>query len=66
MMNNNTVYIVIRTMSLHSPEQDRTVDALPVVDGVFSSYEAANDFVDPLLDDKPDFVEYSIVEREVQ
>lgn len=62
----NTVFIVIRTMSLYSPEQDRTVDALPVVDGVFSSYEAANDFVDPLLDDKPDFIEYSIIEREVQ
>lgn len=61
-----TVYIVIRTMSLYSPEQDRLVDSLPVVDGVFSSYEAANDFVDPLLDSKPDFVEYSIIEREVK
>lgn len=62
----STVFIVIRTMSLYSLEQNRVVDALPVVDGVFSSYEAANDFVDPLLDSKPDFIEYSIIEREVQ
>lgn len=62
----NTVYIVIRTISLYSTEQGRRVDALPVVDGVFSSYEGANDFVDPLLDDKADFIEYSIIERAVQ
>ena len=65
-MEKQTVFIVLRTMSLYSPEQDQLVDARPVIDGVFSSYDAANDFVDPLLDDKPDFVEYSIIEREVQ
>lgn len=66
MMNKQTVFVVLRTLTLYSPEQDRLVDALPVVDGVFSSYEAANDFVDPLLDGKGPDIEYFIVEREVQ
>lgn len=65
MMNNNTVYIVLRTMSLYSPEQGRW-RVVPVIDGVFSSYDAANDFVEPLLDDKPDFVEYSIISDTVR
>lgn len=62
-----TVFVVIRTLSIEPRFDERqTVDAMPVVEGVFSSYEAANDFVDPLLDDKADFVEYSIIERELQ
>lgn len=62
-----TVFVVIRTLSIEPRFDERqTVDAMPVVEGVFSSYEAANDFVDPLLDDKADFVEYSIIERELK
>jgi hypothetical protein len=70
MMKNTTVYIVIRTLTLTHYMEDaetwREVDAMPIVEGVFSSYEAANDFVDPLLDDRGEYVEYSIIEREVQ
>ena len=62
-----TVFVVIRTLSIEPRFDERqTVDAMPVVEGVFSSYDAANDFVDPLLDDKSEFVEYSIIERELQ
>jgi hypothetical protein len=68
MMKNTTVYIVIRTLSIEATAMrgGRLVDAMPIVEGVFSSYEAANDFVDPLLDDRGEYVEYSIIEREVQ
>ena len=66
-MNNTTVYVVIRTLSVEAVTTagSRVVDALPIVEGVFSSYDAANDFVDPLLDDRGANVEYSIIEREL-
>ena len=66
---NNTVFVVIRTLSIEGPDVGfggQMIDALPVVEGVFSTYDAANDFVDPLLDDKDDCVEYSIIERELK
>jgi hypothetical protein len=68
MSNANTVFIVLRTLSIEATAAhgSRLVDALPIVEGVFTSYEAANDFVDPLLDDRGEYVEYSIIEREVQ
>ena len=61
---NNTVFVVIRTLTWAAI--DREVDAMLVVEGVFTSYKAANDFVDPLLDSKDDVVEYSIIERELK
>ena len=64
MMNNTTVYVVLRTLSIDNGV--RLVDALPIVEGVFTSYDAANDFVDPLLDDKSEFIQYSIIERQLQ
>jgi hypothetical protein len=66
---NNTVFVVIRTLSIEGPDVgfgSQMIDALPVVEGVFTSYKAANDFVDPLLDSKDDVVEYSIIERELK
>jgi hypothetical protein len=63
-----TVFVVLRTFSVETStaHAGRKVDAMPVVEGVFASYEAANDFVDPLLDDKYEYIEYSIIEREIQ
>ena len=68
MIKGNTVFIVLRTLSLETSTAHggRMVDAMPIVEGVFDSYDAANDFVDPLLDDKPEYVEYSIIERDIQ
>lgn len=66
----NTVFVVIRTLTVDIQASatlcPRSVDAMPVVEGVFTSYDAANDFVDPLLDDKADYVNYSIIERELR
>lgn len=68
MMNKTTVYVVIRTLTVEAVAAvpNVMVDAMPIVEGVFTSYEAANDFVDPLLDNKGDCIEYSIIERELQ
>jgi hypothetical protein len=68
MIKGNTVFVVLRTLTVETStaHAGRMVDAMPVIDGVFDSYEAANDFVDPLLDDKDEHIEYSIIEREIQ
>lgn len=68
MIKGNTIFIVLRTLSLETSNAhgSRMVDAMPVVDGVFASYEEANDFVDPLLDDNYESIQYSIIEREIQ
>ena len=67
-MNNTTVYVVIRTLTVEAVTTagSRPVDAMPIVEGVFTSYDAANDFVDPLLDDRGANIEYSIIERELR
>lgn len=65
-MMNNKVYIVLRTILQTSVEQGRTVEALPIVDGVFASREAAQDFVDPFLDDDDSPIRWAIIEEVVR
>lgn len=60
-MMNNTVYIVLRTILQTSVEQDRSVEALPIIDGVFASRKAAQDFVDHFLDDVYSSIKWSII-----
>lgn len=68
MISKQTVFIVIRTLTVEIDcvVGTREIDAMPVVEGVFTSYEAANDFVDPLLDSRSEGIEYTILEKEVQ
>jgi hypothetical protein len=69
MIKGNTVFVVVRTLSVETSTAHggRTVDAMPIIEGVFDSYDAANvTSALPLLDDKPEYVAYSIIEREIQ
>lgn len=63
-----TVYIVVRTLTIDVDTVigTREIEVMPIIEGVFNSYEAANDFVDPLLDYRAPSIQYAIIAREVQ